>query len=152
HAVAANRQRWAHARAGRWRSRAVPDRLRRDEEVPDRRLPGGSAREPRVRHTQALLLGRGARGAVRLRVPVILRLLRLHGHRSRIRLAYRNQAAAELPPPLLGRQRGRLLAALAHLVFELAARLHLLLASRSEIALEGACVPEPGRHDGDRRI
>ena len=45
----------------------------------------------------------------------------------------------------------RLLAALAHLVFQLAARLLVFLAARPALALEDFHLREPGPHHGDRR-
>ena len=63
------------------------------------------------------------RGA--LRGADLLRLLRVHGHRARLRPGPRDRSRAELRSPLLGEERDRFLAEVAHLALVVDERLRL---------------------------
>ena len=91
-----------------------------------------------------------AHRGLRLRDPDLRRLLRLHRHRPGVRAAAGHRAAAQLRAALPVAQHHRVLATLAHLAVELAARLPLHPARR-EPGRPAQDLPQPHAHDGHRR-
>ena len=80
-------------------ARAAADRLGAVQEGRDRRQPRAD-RRPGFGIARLRIAGRPAGQRLLLRVPDLLRLLRLHRHRDRRRAAVRLPADGELPPAL----------------------------------------------------
>ena len=95
-------------------------------------------------------LGGGGGRGLRLRGPDLGRLLRLQRHRHRLGAPPRLPPEGELRLALPGGRPRRVLATLAHLALDLAARLPLLLAA-GEPARRGSALREPRRHVRPRR-
>ena len=95
-----------------------------------RRHPRDLDRRPRVRGAGALLELGGPRRRVRLRAADLLRLLGVLRHRDRLGRSTRLHAARELSHAVSQREPPGVLAALAHLAVDVAARLSLHLARR----------------------
>ncbi len=133
------------------RQGAVPDWSGPGEEAADRRFSGREPGEPRVRPAQALFRRRSAGGRLRLCVAAVLRFLRLHRYRPRLRASARHHAAAQFQSAVRRPKHFRLLASLAHFLLQLAARLSVFLAARPALALENLRVSESGHHHDDRR-
>src|ERR1035441_9038650 len=134
-----------------WRARHAADLRGPGEEAADRRLPGQQSGEPRLRYPRALFQ-RGDPGCrLRLCTATVLRLQRLHGYCQGRGAAAGHPAAGELPPAVPRGERGRVLAALAHHLLRVAARLPLrraAQAAQASAALLQLCLPGhiyPGR-------
>ncbi len=152
---AGERVRPAAARAGRSPTdplgRGVPaDRVRPLQEGRRVQLPGHRDRRPGVRRALRARLDGPPRRRLRLRHPDLRRLLRLHGHRDRLRAPARHPLPAELRRPVPRAVAPGLLASLAHDAVALAARLPLHPA-RWQPARRAPDPPQPDAHDGDRR-
>ncbi len=92
------------------------------KKVVDRRQPGPVRQRP-VRPLGDDRRRPGPAGHLRLRLPDLLRLLRLHRRRPRHRQAARDRAGPELQPAVFRHQPEGLLGTLAHLALDLVARL-----------------------------
>ena len=130
----------------RTRRRAL---LARDGEEGAARKPGREGRGPLLRG--AVAVGAGCLvGGARVRVPDLLRLLRLLGHGDRPRAALRLRVPEELrrsvPKPFVD----RVLAALAHLALRIPARLPVP-AARRQPSRHHAHLREPDDRDAARR-
>ena len=133
-----------------WRTGVLSDRPGPREEGSDCRLPGGEPGEPRLRHPQALQRLRGADRGLRLLPAALLRLFRLHRYRPRLGDAAGDPAADELRSAVRIRQHDRVLAALAHHLLQLAARLPLFLAAGSAVQDHAVC--QPGHYHAAGRL
>jgi len=109
-------------RSARGRGRTQPHRDGLLQESRPRGHPGCPRRSGLGRTGSDTALERRI-GGVCLRVPDLLRFLRVQRHRYRRRQAIRVRVTRELRPPLPGGQSARVLAAVAHLAVHVAARL-----------------------------
>src|SRR3569623_2014830 len=147
---AAAARRAADARAREGRERPVAHHRRPVQEARACRPARARHRRPRVRGAHALLAPRSPRRRLRLRTPVLSRLLRLLRHRDRLGCAPGLRPAGELQDAVSIGVAARILAALAHLAVDLAARLPLRPAGRQP-RCPVAHVRQPVADDAPRR-
>ena len=107
-------------------------------------------RGPHLRRTAALLRLRMPHGHLRLRAADLLRLLGLLGHGHRHRAVHGLPLSEELRRPLQIGHDHRILAAVAHLALDVAARLPVHLARRQPQG-SAAHLPEPAPDDAAGR-
>ena len=136
--------------AHRREPRVLPHLHRPVQEGRDRELPRDRDRRCGVRVTEPAFGARNPRRDLRVRGPDLRGLQRLHGHGDRDRAAARVPVPAELRRPVHRDLAAGLLAALAHDVVAVAARLPLHT-SRRQPRRQVADLPEPDDHVRARR-